>query len=171
MLYFTFEAQLFLRTHSVPRRERCINYQLLSMCIKIFNNTCAFNWKIKDNFFFSFPMPPHVHIEFCGSPHPGYGRSVTDFWGWGAHGKQLRCPNDLSGDIWAWGARRGLKAKVYKLPRPRPPWGSSPIRENSYGRTGNRTRDLMSSRQESWPPGHEAGRKIKYIIVILKCIE
>jgi hypothetical protein len=62
---------------------------------------------------------------------------------------QLRCPNDVSGDIWAWDARRGLKPKGNKLPRPRPPWESSPIRENSHGRTGNRARDLMSGSQES----------------------
>jgi hypothetical protein len=68
--------------------------------------------------------------------------------------------------IWAWGARRGLKPKVYKLPGPRPPWRSSPIRENSHGRTGNRTRDLMSS-QESWPPGHEAGPMCKYIVTCM----
>jgi hypothetical protein len=93
----------------------------------------------------------------CGRlpPPPGYGRRVTDFWGWGSHGAQLRCPSDVSGDIWAWGTRRGLKPKVYKLPRPRSPWGSSPMRENTHSRTGNRTRDLMSSSQESWPPGHE----------------
>jgi len=25
--------------------------------------------------------------------------SVTDFWGWEAHEAQLRCPDDVSGDI------------------------------------------------------------------------
>jgi hypothetical protein len=111
-------------------------------------------------------MPPHVHIDFVVHPPPGYGRSVTDFWVWGAHGAQLRCPSDVSGDFWAWGARRGLKPKVYKLPRPRPPWGSSPIRENSHGRTGNRTQDLMSSIQEYWPPGHQAGHKGEIVFCI-----
>jgi hypothetical protein len=44
--------------------------------------------------FFS-PMPPHVHIDFVVPP-PGCGRSVTDFWGWGAHRAQLRCSDDVS---------------------------------------------------------------------------
>jgi hypothetical protein len=44
-----------------------------------------------------FPMPPHVHIDFVVPP-PGCGWSVTDFWGWGAHRAQLRCPDDMSYD-------------------------------------------------------------------------
>jgi hypothetical protein len=31
---------------------------------------------------------------------PGCGRSVTDFWGWDAHEAQLRCPDELDGDIY-----------------------------------------------------------------------
>jgi hypothetical protein len=27
-------------------------------------------------------------------------RSVTDFWGWGAHRAQLRCPDDVSDDMY-----------------------------------------------------------------------
>jgi hypothetical protein len=34
-------------------------------------------------------------------------------------------------------------------------WGSSPARENSHSRTGNRTWDLMASKQKFWPPSHE----------------
>ena len=30
--------------------------------------------------------------------------------------------------------------------------------KNAYGRAGNRTRDLMASSQELWPPSHEASR-------------
>jgi hypothetical protein len=42
--------------------------------------------------------------------------------------------------------------------------GDRPLRvKNSHGTTGNRTRDLMSSSQESWPPVHEAGRIQKYL--------
>jgi hypothetical protein len=36
-----------------------------------------------------------------------------------------------------------LQPKFYNLPRPWSVWGSSPAMENSHGRTGNRTRDLM----------------------------
>jgi len=37
--------------------------------------------------------------------------------------------------------------------------GILPFRENSHGRTGNRTRDLMISSQRLWPLDHEAGHK------------
>jgi hypothetical protein len=44
------------------------------------------------------PIPPYVHIDFVVPP-PGCSRSVTDFWGWGAHRAQLRCPDDVSDDM------------------------------------------------------------------------
>jgi hypothetical protein len=31
--------------------------------------------------------------------------------------------------------------------------------ENSHGRAGNRTRDLVVSSQKLWPPDHEAGQE------------
>jgi len=40
--------------------------------------------------------------------------------------------------------------------------GILPFRENSHGRTGNRTRDLMISSQRLWPLDHEAGLFQKY---------
>jgi hypothetical protein len=43
-------------------------------------------------------MPPHVHID-SAVPPPGCGRSVTDFWGWGAHRARLRCPYYVSDDM------------------------------------------------------------------------
>jgi hypothetical protein len=33
-------------------------------------------------------------MDFVASP-PGYGRSVTAFWGWDAHEAQLRCPDEV----------------------------------------------------------------------------
>jgi len=57
-------------------------------------------------------MPPHVLVDFVVLP-PGHGRSVTDFWGWHAHEAQLRCPDDVSGDIGGCSARRTLKPKFY----------------------------------------------------------
>ena len=36
--------------------------------------------------------------------------------------------------------------------------GIFPFKENSHGRAGNRTRDLMISSQRLWPLDHEAGR-------------
>jgi hypothetical protein len=37
-------------------------------------------------------------MDFVDFP-PGCGRSVTDFWGWEAHEAQLRCPDEVDGDI------------------------------------------------------------------------
>jgi hypothetical protein len=60
--------------------------------------------------------------------------------------------------IWALSTSKGLKPKFYKLPRPWSLWTSSPARENSHSRIGNRTRDLMVSSQKFWPPSHKVGR-------------
>jgi hypothetical protein len=92
-----------------------------------------------------FFLPPHV-------PY-GCGRSVTDFWDWDAHEAQLRCVDEVDGDIWVWSTRRGLNLS----PRPWSQWKSSPSRKNPHGRTGNRTRDLMISSQKLWPLDYEAG--------------
>jgi hypothetical protein len=100
-------------------------------------------------------MPPHAHMDFVVPP-PGWDRSVTDFWGWDAHRAQLRCPIDVNDDVYERGVRV-FKPKFYKLPRPWSLWGSSPARENSHGRTGNRTWDIMASSQKFWTPSHEAG--------------
>ena len=58
-------------------------------------------------------MTPHVLVDFVVLP-PGHGRSVTDFRGWDAHEAQLRCPDDVSGDIGGCSARRALKPKFYQ---------------------------------------------------------
>jgi hypothetical protein len=46
--------------------------------------------------------PPPCHhmplMDLVVSP-PGCGRSVTDFLGWDAHEEQLRCPDEVDGDI------------------------------------------------------------------------
>jgi hypothetical protein len=56
------------------------------------------------------PVSPHVHIDFVGPP-PGYGRSVTDFWVWGAYRAQLRCPDDVSDDMY----ERGVAGDALNL--------------------------------------------------------
>jgi hypothetical protein len=43
-------------------------------------------------------MPPHAHTDFMVPPL-GFGLNVTDFWGWGAHRAQLRCPDYVSDDM------------------------------------------------------------------------
>ena len=44
--------------------------------------------------------------------------------------------------------------------------GIFPFKENSHGRAGNRTRDLMISSQRLWPLDHETGL---YYINVIKC--
>ena len=42
--------------------------------------------------------------------------------------------------------------------------GIFPFKENSHGRAGNRTRDLMISSQRLWPLDHEAGQILENIL-------
>jgi hypothetical protein len=37
-------------------------------------------------------------MDFVVSP-PDFSRSVTDSWGWDAHEAQLRCTDEVDGDI------------------------------------------------------------------------
>jgi len=115
-------------------------------------------------FFFFGPLPPHVLVDFVVLP-PGDGRSVTDFWGWDAHEAQL-C-DDVSGDIGGCSASRALKPKFYQSTQimVMVTAGILPFGENSHGRAGNWTRDLMISSQRLWPLDHEAGH-ILYLKVI-----
>jgi hypothetical protein len=111
-----------------------------------------------------FPLPQCHHMslmDFVVSP-PSCGQSVTDCWGWDAHEAQLRCSDEVDGDIWKWSTRRGLNLSSTKLPRPCSPWESSPSRKNPHGRSGNRTRDLMISSQKLWPPDYEAGQMCQH---------
>jgi len=106
-------------------------------------------------------MKPHVLVDFVVLP-PGHDRRVTDFWGWDAHEAPLRCPDDVSGDIGC-SARRALKPKFYQTTQTMVTAENFPFRENSHGRTGNRTQDLMISSQRLWPLDHEAGHN--FVIV------
>jgi len=64
----------------------------------------------------------HVLVDFVVLP-PGHGRSETDFWGWDAHEAQLRCPDDVSGDVVPGGP---LNLNSTNLQRPWSPRESSP---------------------------------------------
>jgi hypothetical protein len=110
------------------------------------------------------PMPPHVHIDIVVTPPPSdYGRNVTDIWGWGAHGSQLLCPNDVSGDTWS-----GVPVETLSLPstnypeqghhRDRPLWEKSPQkdRESKPGPNVQQSWGLTT-----WPRG------TSYILLIL----
>ena len=92
------------------------------------------------------PIPPHVLVEFVVLPS-GHGRSVTDFWVWDDDEARLRCPDDVSGDIGGCNARGALKPKFYQPTQTMVTAGIHPFRENSHGRAGNRTRDLLISSQ------------------------
>ena len=54
------------------------------------------------------PPPQHALVDFVVLP-PGHGSMA----GWDAHKAQLRCPDDVSGDIGGCSARRALKPKFY----------------------------------------------------------
>ena len=115
------------------------------------------------------PMPPHVLADFVVLS-PGHDRSVTDFWGWDAHEAQLRCPDDVSGDIEGRSARRALKPKFYQPTQTMFTARILPSRENSQGRGGNRTRDLIISRQRLWPLDHGAGHILKCSLLEIEII-
>ena len=77
-----------------------------------------------------FPQCHHMSfVDFVVLP-PGYGRIVTDFWGWDAHEAQLRCSDDvwvvIEEDVLPGGA---LNLNSTNLPRLWSPWGSSPSRK------------------------------------------
>ena len=91
-------------------------------------------------------MPPHVLVDFVVLP-PGHDMSVTVFWVWDTHEPQLRCPDDVSGDIGGCSARRVFKPKFYQPNQNIVTAGIFPFREYSHGRAGNRNRDLMISSQ------------------------
>ena len=67
--------------------------------------------------------------------------------GWDAHEERLRCPDDVSGVIGGCSARRALKPKFYQPTHTMVITGILLFKENSHGRTGNRTRYLMISSQ------------------------
>jgi hypothetical protein len=80
---------------------------------------------------------------------PGFGRGVTDFRVWDAHETQLRCPDEVDGDIYEYGVPgEALNLSSTKLLKPWSPWESSPSKINPHDRTGNRTRDLMISNKK-----------------------
>ena len=106
--------------------------------------------------FIFFPMPPPVLMNFVVFP-PGCGYSVADFWGRGAHEARLRCPSDVSGDLYM-KMRYQDGPLILSLLTPWSPWGSCPTRKNPHGRTGSRTRDLIISSQKPWTLDHEPGR-------------
>jgi hypothetical protein len=84
-------------------------------------------------------------MDFVVSP-PGCGLSVTDLWGLDAHEAQLRCPDELDGDVWILSTRRGLKLKNSTNYPDHGHHGDSPLSGKSpHGRAGNRTRDLLIS--------------------------
>ena len=80
---------------------------------------------------FSFFVQCH-HMSFADFVvlPPGYGRTVTDFWGWDAHEAQLRCPDGvwvvIEEDVVPGGA---LNLKSTNLPTPWSQRESSPSRK------------------------------------------
>ena len=58
-----------------------------------------------------------------------------------AHEAQLRCPDDVCGDIGGCSARGAFTPKFFQSTQTMVTAGIPPFRENSHGRAGNRTRD------------------------------
>jgi hypothetical protein len=69
-------------------------------------------------------------MDFVVSP-PGCGRSATNFWSWDAHEAQLRCTDEVDGDIWIWSTGRGLKATFYQTTQTMVTMGILPFKEKS----------------------------------------
>jgi hypothetical protein len=109
---------------------------------------------------------PYIYIHSIVTTCP-YRLRCPPSWLWPKFNRLLRLDRTQSAVtlprwcerwyIWACSNRRGLKPQFYRLPRPWLLWVSSPARENSHGRTRNRTRYLMASSHMFWPPSHEAG--------------
>ena len=105
--------------------------------------------------------PPNAthHMPFCGLRGPLS-------WAWQERNRLLRLWRPwgpvrlfrwcVSGNWGGCSARRGLKPKFYKSTQTMVTAGIFPFKENSHGRAGNRTRDLMISSQRLWPLDHEA---------------
>ena len=103
-------------------------------------------------------MPPHVLCGLRGPPSWAWqqcNRLLRLGRPWGAVTLSRWC---VSGDTGGCSARRGLKPKLYWSTQTMVTAGVFPFKENSHGRAGNRTRDLMISSQRLWPLDHEAGR-------------
>ena len=98
-------------------------------------------------------------MNFRGFP-PGCGDSVADFWGWDVHETRLRCPDDVSGDMQEDEIPGGALSLNLLTTQTMVTAGIFPFKENSHGRAGNRTRDLMISSQRLWPLDHEAGLNV-----------
>ena len=105
-------------------------------------------------------------LRLRGLPHPGCGWSVTDFWGWDT---QYVVPMRM---MVRWEVNLRCQGGALNLISTNYPdhghHGRLPLsRKNAHGRAGNRTRDLMVSSQELWPPSHEAGYLCSIYSVIL----
>jgi len=59
------------------------------------------------------------------------------YHGFFPHEAQLRCPDDVSGDIGGCSARRAFKPKFYQPTQTMVTAGILPFRENSHDRAGN----------------------------------
>jgi hypothetical protein len=131
--------------------------------------TCplAVNTATELKFFFFTPVPPHVYIDFVVPP-PGCGRSVTAFWGLGRSYGTVTLPGwcewwYIYMCVCVCVCERGVPGRALNLNSTNYPdhgrhGDFSPTRENTQGRAGYRTRDLMVCSQKFWPPSHEAGQ-------------
>jgi hypothetical protein len=124
LLGWQFPLALFSAVYPCNNSSRALRY-LFSVPSDTIHTIWAFNcvytlavsWSLWtpccDIYIYFFQCHHMSLMNFVVSP-PGCGWSVTDFLGWDAHEAQLRCPDEMDGDIWIWSTRRGLKPKVYE---------------------------------------------------------
>ena len=124
---------------------------------------------------FFFPVPPHVLSDLVVS-----SSSSSRLW--------LKCNRLLRlgrpvgavtlsrwewwwNERWIWGAGGGGLNLISTNYADHGHHGRLPLStKNAHGRAGNRTRDLMVSSEELWPPSHKAGRALCYEVVLFELL-
>jgi hypothetical protein len=109
-LYMTDQhtSALFPNTRCNDMRSKSSHLAIISALLCTYVSI----WEILITFMWRAPTPQCVHTHFV-APSPGYGESVTDFWGWGTHRVQLRFSNDVSDDIYVY--EHGVPAGALNL--------------------------------------------------------
>ena len=134
-------------------------------------------WNLKNQFdisaYLSLPVHAHNYLSiFFFSNATTYPLWTSWSWTWQECNRLLRLGRSwgavtlsqwcVSDDRGGCSARRGLKPKFYQSTQTMVTAGIFPFKENSHGRTGNRTRDLIISSQRLWPLDQEAGLIYQY---------
>jgi hypothetical protein len=102
-------------------------------------------------------------MDFVVCP-PGWGRSVTDVWGWGTHRAQFHCPDDVSDDMCERGVPGGALNRNSTGYPDHGCYGDLPLQGKiPTEKQWIEPRTSLFSSHKFWPPSHEAGQLIKKI--------